>query len=62
MEVADSIRGGVGGWIESTFGIGSHFQVKILLSILTVFHFRILETGNWVDADRSAGRIIHIPT
>ena len=28
---------------------------------LRVFQFTILEIGNWVDADQSTGRIIHIP-
>lgn len=28
---------------------------------LRVFQFTLLEIGNWVDADQSTGRIIHIP-
>jgi small-conductance mechanosensitive channel len=28
---------------------------------LRIFQFTILEIGNWVDADQSTGRIIHIP-
>jgi small-conductance mechanosensitive channel len=28
---------------------------------ISVFQFTLLETGNWVDADQSTGRIIHIP-
>lgn len=28
---------------------------------IRVFQFTLLETGNWVDADQSTGRIIHIP-
>ncbi|NIP82375.1 MAG: mechanosensitive ion channel, partial [Gemmatimonadetes bacterium] len=26
-----------------------------------IFQFIVLEIGNWVDADQSTGRIIHIP-
>lgn len=29
---------------------------------IRVFQFSILEIGNWVQADQSTGRIIHIPT
>jgi len=28
---------------------------------INVFEFSILEIGNWVDADQSTGRVIHIP-
>jgi small-conductance mechanosensitive channel len=28
---------------------------------LTVFQFTLLEIGNWVEADQSTGRVIHIP-
>lgn len=28
---------------------------------INVFHFTLLEVGNWVDAEQSTGRIIHIP-
>jgi small-conductance mechanosensitive channel len=28
---------------------------------LRIFQFTVLEIGNWVDADQSTGRIIHIP-
>ena len=26
-----------------------------------LFQFSIVEVGNWVDADQSTGRIIHVP-
>ena len=26
-----------------------------------IFMFTVLEIGNWVDADQSTGRVIHIP-
>lgn len=28
---------------------------------LTVFQFTLLEIGNWVEADQSTGRVIHVP-
>lgn len=28
---------------------------------ISVFNFALLEVGNWVDADQSTGRIVHIP-
>ena len=38
--------------------IGEHSGDVIDISI---FQFTLLEIGNWVDADQSTGRIIHIP-
>ena len=28
---------------------------------VSLFQFTMLEIGNWVDADQSTGRIIHVP-
>lgn len=28
---------------------------------ISVFHFALMEIGNWVDADQSTGRVIHVP-
>ena len=28
---------------------------------IRIFQFSVIEIGNWVDADQSTGRIIHIP-
>ncbi len=28
---------------------------------LRIFQFTLMEIGNWVDADQSTGRVIHIP-
>ncbi|KAI9134401.1 mechanosensitive ion channel family protein [Acaryochloris sp. CCMEE 5410] len=38
--------------------IGSHTGDVIDIRI---FHFTLMEVGNWVDADQSTGRVIHIP-
>ncbi|MEX2477788.1 MAG: mechanosensitive ion channel domain-containing protein [Gracilimonas sp.] len=46
------------------FDIGDRIQVgnsKGDVIDIRVFKFTILEIGNWVDADQSTGRIIHIP-
>lgn len=28
---------------------------------ISMFHFTLMEIGNWVDADQSTGRVIHVP-
>ncbi|MCH2449919.1 MAG: mechanosensitive ion channel family protein [Gracilimonas sp.] len=46
------------------FDIGDRVQVgnsKGDVIDIRVFKFTILEIGNWVDADQSTGRVIHIP-
>ena len=36
--------------------------MSIYLSIdINLFNFTVMEIGNWVDADQSTGRIIHVP-
>jgi small-conductance mechanosensitive channel len=56
------------GWlfliIRSPFKVGDRIQVgenKGDVIDIRVFQFTINEIGNWVDADQSTGRIIHIP-
>lgn len=56
------------GWIfiitRKPFQLGDRIQVGDHLGDvidLRVFQFTINEIGNWVDADQSTGRIIHIP-
>ncbi len=46
------------------FDIGDRIQIgdaKGDVIDLRVFKFSILEIGNWVDADQSTGRVIHVP-
>ena len=56
------------GWvyiiIKKPFDMGDRIQVeKIEGDILDIgfFEFTLLEIKNWVDADQSTGRIIHVP-
>jgi small-conductance mechanosensitive channel len=56
------------GWIFITirkpFGVGDRIQIGGHAGDvidMRLFQFTIVEIGNWVDADQSTGRIIHIP-
>jgi small-conductance mechanosensitive channel len=58
----------VAGWIfilaRKPFGLGDRIQIGNHAGDvidLRLFQFTLLEIGNWVDADQSTGRIIHIP-
>jgi len=58
----------IAGWIfiifRQPFTIGDRIQVGVHAGDvidIRVFQFTIMEIGNWVDADQSTGRIIHIP-
>lgn len=46
------------------FDIGDRIQIgntKGDVIDISVFKFTLLEIGNWVDADQSTGRVVHIP-
>jgi len=56
------------GWlfilIRKPFVVGNRVQVGIHtgdIIDIRLFQFTMLEIGNWVEADQSTGRIIHIP-
>lgn len=56
------------GWafllIRQPFKVGDRIQIgKIAGDVIDIrlFQFSINEIGNWVDADQSTGRIIHVP-
>lgn len=56
------------GWVlilwRRPFSIGERIEIgKYSGDVvdINVFEFSILEIGNWVDADQSTGRVIHIP-
>jgi small-conductance mechanosensitive channel len=56
------------GWIfiliRKPFKVGDRIQMGDIsgdVIDLRIFQFSIIEIGNWVDADQSTGRIIHIP-
>ncbi|MEN8229600.1 MAG: mechanosensitive ion channel domain-containing protein [Bacteroidota bacterium] len=58
----------IAGWIfilaRKPFGLGDRIQIGEQAGDvidLRLFQFTLLEIGNWVDADQSTGRIIHIP-
>lgn len=56
------------GWffilVRKPFNVGDRVQVGTHIGDvidIRLFQFTILEIGNWVDADQSTGRIIHLP-
>jgi small-conductance mechanosensitive channel len=58
----------IAGWIflltRKPFSVGDRIQIGEHAGDvidLRLFQFTLLEIGNWVDADQSTGRIIHIP-
>jgi small-conductance mechanosensitive channel len=58
----------IAGWIfiltRKPFGLGDRIQIgenKGDVIDIRLFQFTLLEIGNWVDADQSTGRIIHVP-
>ena len=58
----------IAGWLfimfRKPFVVGDRIQIgshKGDVIDLRLYQFSILEIGNWVDADQSTGRVIHIP-
>lgn len=58
----------IGGWlfitIRKPFKIGDRVQMgEVTGDVIDIrlFQSSVIEVGNWVDADQSTGRIIHIP-
>ena len=58
----------IAGWVfilaRKPFNLGDRVQIGDQAGDvidLRLFQFTLLEIGNWVDADQSTGRIIHIP-
>lgn len=56
------------GWMfiisRRPFGVGDRVQIGAVAGDVIdqrIFSFSVLEIGNWVDADQSTGRIIHVP-
>lgn len=59
---------GVAGWVflmwRKPFSVGDRIQVGSFrgdVIDIRLFKFTLLEIGNWVDADQSSGRVIHLP-
>ncbi len=69
--LAIALRGPVtdfAGWIfllwRKPFDVGDRIQIadtKGDVIDIRVFKFTVLEIGNWVHADQSTGRVVHIP-
>ncbi|MGW8314629.1 MAG: mechanosensitive ion channel family protein [Bacteroidales bacterium] len=58
----------VAGWVfiiaRKPFALGDRIQIGNHAGDvidIRIFQFTLLEIGNWVDADQSTGRIIHVP-
>ncbi|EMS33098.1 MscS Mechanosensitive ion channel [Mariniradius saccharolyticus AK6] len=58
----------IAGWVfilwRKPFDVGDRIQIgeyKGDVVDLRLFQFSLLEVGNWVDAEQSTGRIIHVP-
>ncbi|TVP50681.1 MAG: mechanosensitive ion channel protein MscS [Mongoliibacter sp.] len=58
----------IAGWLfiywRKPFDVGDRIQIgehKGDVVDLRLFQFSLLEVGNWVDADQSTGRILHVP-
>lgn len=56
------------GWIfiltRRPFAIGDRVQIGAFAGDvidIRIFQFTLMEIGNWVDADQSTGRVIHVP-
>lgn len=50
--------------IRQPFKVGDRIQIgKVAGDVIDIrlFQFTIMEIGNWVDAEQSTGRIVHIP-
>lgn len=46
------------------FGLGDRIEISGITGDVVdirIFQFTVVEVGNWVDADQSTGRIVHIP-
>ena len=59
---------GITGWmfimIKRPFEVGDRIQIgEIAGDVIDqrLFMFSVMEIGNWVDADQSTGRVIHVP-
>ncbi len=58
----------IAGWVfvlwRRPFQVGDRIQVGDITGDvidLRLFQFSVIEVGNWVDAEQSTGRIVHIP-
>ncbi|MCB0272200.1 MAG: mechanosensitive ion channel [Bdellovibrionales bacterium] len=64
QDVIANLAGWIFIWIRRPFKVGERVQVGDSIGDVIdigLFQFSLLEIGNWVDADQSTGRIIHVP-
>ncbi len=67
IALADVLKN-LAGWLyivlRRPFRVGDRIEIDDRVGDVVdqrVFRFSVLEVGNWVDADQSTGRIVHIP-
>ncbi len=67
IALADLLKN-MAGWVyilfRRPFRVGDRVEVRELkgdVVDIRLFRFSIMEVGNWVDADQSTGRLVHIP-
>lgn len=67
IALSDTIAN-IAGWVfiiwRKPFDIGDRIEIgKVKGDIIDIrlFQFSMVEVGNWVDADQSTGRVIHVP-
>lgn len=64
QDVLKNIAGWIFILIRHPFSVGDRIETGVHqgdVVDIRLFQFTILEVGNWVDADQSTGRLIHIP-
>jgi small-conductance mechanosensitive channel len=67
IALADVLKN-LAGWafiiLRRPFRVGDRIEIEETMGdVIDVraFRFTVVETGNWVDADQSTGRLVHIP-
>lgn len=67
IALADVLKN-LAGWafiiLRRPFRVGDRVQIGETIGDVVdvrIFRFSLLEVGNWVDADQSTGRLIHVP-
>ncbi len=63
-DVLKNMAGWVYIWSRKPFRVGDRIEVDDMkgdVVDIRVFRFSLMEVGNWVDAEQSTGRLVHIP-
>lgn len=63
-DVLKNMAGWVYIWSRRPFRVGDRIEVddtKGDVVDIRLFRFSMMEVGNWVDADQSTGRLVHVP-